>query len=438
MLRIFSYVALFALLNAGQTRALAAAADAIGSPAQGSSGNTLDVTAFGAVGDGIVDDTPAIQRAIDAAAKVAGRGTVYFPARTYLLNSYRPSRHPWMFYNLIIGSHVTLSGQRGAKLLQGPGGRHPLPDRATEVRNTMLAFGLDYTTIRFQNPAHNGGFYALRPTQAGAATVTLLNTQHASRFRSRRLRGDLRRNQRGCPADRNRPARRGGCMHGPSAPKQPPARSFATPVAAKVTALATTGVGVHNLIVQGTEPLAVTEAFGFTARGNRFIIDTSVGGGNVTGLNLNTLDGFQFTGNAITCTGPTFSIVELPQRNSQHGVFEGNTFEVRQMGMGEYAAHWRLRNNKLVLHPDAKTTVGLAIGGLDIDFSHNHVEGGNLTGGQGTWVRALNHGSGCFIVPLVPKNLHASHAIFAPAKMELSLSQLMRNRFTRSHRADGA
>jgi hypothetical protein len=64
-------------------------------------------------------------------------------------------------------------------------------------------------------------------------------------------------------------------------------------------------------------------------------------------------------------------------------VSSGNTFEVKQMGMGEYAAHWRFTNNRFRLHPDASTTVGLAIGGLDIDFSHNDVQGGNLTGGRG-------------------------------------------------------
>ena len=161
------------------------------------------------------------------------------------------------------------------------------------------------------------------------------------------------------------------------------ARAFSSPSIAKVTLLVTVNVGVKNLIVQGTEPLAVTEAFGFMADGSQFLIDTSVGDGNVTGLNLNSLNGFRFRGNRITCTGPLFAIVELPQRNSQNGSLEGNSFEVRQMGMGEYAAHWRFTDNTYRLHPDAKTAVGLAIGGLDIDFRGNRVAGGNLTGGNG-------------------------------------------------------
>jgi hypothetical protein len=376
-----SYIALFALVNAGQTQALAIAAD-ISSSTSMSSGNTFDVTAYGAVGDGAADDTPAIQRAIHAAT-VTGGGTVYFPARTYLLDSHHASRHPWMFYNLIIGSDVTLSGQTGAKLLQGPSGRHSLPVRATEVRNTMLAFGLDYTTIRFQNASYNGGFYSLNPTHAAATMVTFVKTRDALHFARgdyvaiyARTRGDV------LPTETSRIASVDAST-GVLGLERPLARSFSTPSIVKVTSLATTKVGVKNLIVQGTEPLAVTEAFGFTAQDNRFVIDTSIGGGNVTGLNLNTLDGFQFIGNTITCIGPSFSVVELPQRNSRNGVLDGNTFEVKQMGMGEYAAHWRFSNNKFSLHPDASTTVGLAIGGFDIDFGHNHVQGGNLTAGGG-------------------------------------------------------
>src|SRR5690349_15266640 len=46
----------------------------------------LNVRNFGAVGDGTTVDTPAVNRAIDAAA-AAGGGTVYFPAGTYLCYS---------------------------------------------------------------------------------------------------------------------------------------------------------------------------------------------------------------------------------------------------------------------------------------------------------------------------------------------------------------
>ena len=52
------------------------------------------VTDFGAVFDGKTDDTAAVQKAIDA-AEAAGGGVVAFPAGTCLLNSCRPSSHPW-------------------------------------------------------------------------------------------------------------------------------------------------------------------------------------------------------------------------------------------------------------------------------------------------------------------------------------------------------
>lgn len=45
----------------------------------------LNVLSFGAIGDGLADDTLAIQAAVDAAA-TAGGGMVYFPAGTYLVS----------------------------------------------------------------------------------------------------------------------------------------------------------------------------------------------------------------------------------------------------------------------------------------------------------------------------------------------------------------
>src|SRR4051812_17506204 len=51
--------------------------------AAAASANVYDVRAFGATGDGKTIDTPAINKAIDAAS-AAGGGTVNFPAGTYL------------------------------------------------------------------------------------------------------------------------------------------------------------------------------------------------------------------------------------------------------------------------------------------------------------------------------------------------------------------
>lgn len=65
---------------------------------------SYDVTSFGAVGDGISVDSPAINRAIEAAAG-AGGGTVRFPAGTYLCFSIR------------LKSRITLHLEAGATIL---------------------------------------------------------------------------------------------------------------------------------------------------------------------------------------------------------------------------------------------------------------------------------------------------------------------------------
>jgi polygalacturonase len=59
---------------------------ALAPPVHAEAGQSYDVRGYGAKGDGIANDTPAINRAI-AAASDAGGGTVEFPAGTYLSTS---------------------------------------------------------------------------------------------------------------------------------------------------------------------------------------------------------------------------------------------------------------------------------------------------------------------------------------------------------------
>jgi polygalacturonase len=67
-------------------------------------GRSFDVTQFGAKGDGKAVDTPAINKAISAAAEASG-GTVVFPAGTYLS------------YSIHLQSHVSLFLSDGSTIL---------------------------------------------------------------------------------------------------------------------------------------------------------------------------------------------------------------------------------------------------------------------------------------------------------------------------------
>jgi hypothetical protein len=98
---------------------------------------------------------------------------------------------------------------------------------------------------------------------------------------------------------------------------------------------------------------------------------------------MNTLNGFRFLRNKFTSVGPGYAVMEMTQRNSRHGIWEGNTFEIVQGGFGEYAADIRFVNNTFRIHPNERTSVGLMIGGKDIVFRGNTMTCGSITGGQG-------------------------------------------------------
>jgi Pectate lyase superfamily protein len=336
-------------------------------------GRTVSVKDFGARGDGMTDDTQAIQTAINS---LGAGGIVHVPAGTYLLNSYKPSIHPWFFYNILVGSNILIQGDPGAKFLQGPRGRSPMVSGATAVRNSALVFGSpNYATVTFQNTGYNGGFYALQPVVANSPVVTFSKTSQVSRFAPgdyvaiyASTTGDVYPGETSQVLSVN-------TNTGTLTLTRPLARSAATPVIANVTRLATVNVGVRKLIVQATEPLVGIELFNFTAEDCQFISDTSVTAGNTHGLNMNTMRDFRLSRNRIASVGPTYAGLELPQRNSQDGFIDANTIQASSGGFGEYAAHWTLTGNHISLFPDPNSGAMLAIGGLDVTFSNNDVQG---------------------------------------------------------------
>jgi len=344
----------------------------------------INVVSMGADPTGVRDSREAIQRAIDTVA-AAGGGVVTFPSGSYLLNSYRKSTHPWIFYNLLVPSNVTLLGSSQTMLLQGGSGRAPLIPGAKRVLNIVVSVGTrSFAQITFQNPSLNGGFYSLNPTQANDRTVTLAAASDVARFRAGDYVAIYESTTGGVIATELSQLTSVNQSTGEVGVAFPLARGFSTPSIAQVTQLATRHVSLQNLAVQGTIPLAVTETFDFTVSNCRFIYDGTVGGSNTIGpLDANSVRGFHMVDSSFEPVGSVYAGMELPQRNSQDVVFENVTFKVKSAGFAEGAAHWSLTHSHFWLFPDPTVVSSITLGGLDVTFSDNDVHGGEITGGNG-------------------------------------------------------
>lgn len=349
----------------------------------------VSVRDFGATGDGVHDDRPALQAAIDALTAKGG-GTLRIPQGTYLLDSYCPATHPWGFHNLLVGSGIHIEGEPGVTLLQGSNGRAPLPPGATEVINCVLVVGTPlYSVVTCQNTDFNGGFYPLQATVADNNEVQLVRATDAGHF----ARGDyvaIYATTTGdvLPSELTRVV--AVTSEGHLTLASPLARSFPRPVVANVTRLITSDVSLKHLTVQGAVPLSVMETYGFAAEDCRFLADTNLAYPNiVTPLLCNTMRSFRFVCNEIGSVGPGHVGTELPQRNSQDGLFAENTFRLTSLGFGEYGAHWRFLRNHLWLYPNPQTAVAISISGLDVVFAENDVHCEKLSGGEG-WGAVLS------------------------------------------------
>ena len=286
--------------------------------ASASAATTISVATYGAQCDGSADDTAAIQSALNAAA-AAGGGTVILPGSTCLLNSFTPSSHAAAFYNLHVPSGVTLQGVIGSKLLQGPGGRQSISNvpGVTSNSNTVLTVGNNYTNIRFQG-GDNGGFYSLQAMILGSPSVTLATAAQAANFAAgdyvaiyEYTTGDVLPAQMSQVTDVD-------VASGQITLVDPVIRPFAAPSIAKVTRLAAHDIAINDVIVQGAMPLAITETFNFSASNDQFLSDTSIGGGNINELLLNTVEHFTFSGNTIAAINGPYIHQELGQRDGQN------------------------------------------------------------------------------------------------------------------------
>jgi polygalacturonase len=134
-------------------------------------GPAFDVTRYGARGDGRTIDSPAINRAIDAAAK-AGGGTVVFPAGTYAS------------YSVRLKSNVTLHLDRGATLLAaeprrgvgfddpGEGAGNPYQDFGHSHWRASLIWGEGLENIGIRGPGWIDGASLVRNMSADSPRGT--------------------------------------------------------------------------------------------------------------------------------------------------------------------------------------------------------------------------------------------------------------------------
>lgn len=137
-----------------------------------------DVRSYGATGDGVTDDAPAVRRAV-AAVQAAGGGTVYIPAGNYYFNSPDPyptnPRYANKGYVMLNGNGIHVQCAAGAVLRTSPSGNFGL-----------FGFGLYGDGIHGMID-YNSGFQADPIPSLGASSITLRNNSDVGHFKN----GDL-------------------------------------------------------------------------------------------------------------------------------------------------------------------------------------------------------------------------------------------------------
>jgi hypothetical protein len=160
---------------AGGVLPLAVASPAVAAPPEPERGSRrgpyFDVMMYGARGDGETIDSPAINRAIEAAA-AAGGGTVFFPAGTYAS------------YSLRLKSNITLHLDHGATLLAaepkdgegfddpGEGAGNPYQDFGHSHWRASLIWGEELENICISGPGRIDGASLVRSMSGNSPAGT--------------------------------------------------------------------------------------------------------------------------------------------------------------------------------------------------------------------------------------------------------------------------
>jgi hypothetical protein len=343
---------------------------------------TFSVKDFGARGDGITDDRPALQAAIDSLTK---GGTVSFPSGVYLMDSYITAKAGDNF-NLVT-SHDNLTFEpapgslRGSvRLVQGPHGWGSLPHRAfgpLAVFNSEFFLASPIGQNGYQNIHQNGGYSPLvGPISAESQSVTFATKADAGRFAE----GDWiavseTTDQQIEPLEINQVVS-ASAETGVVALRWPQTQPYPTGFAAKVTHMLRSNITIRGLILQGVIPCFLNDLFNFNMIDCKVLCDvTYVAPRNGTYVFANAVRQMLFKDNVVS-DYPEGSVanvngIELPQNNSMDVTIEHNTF-MESAGGGEFWAHWVIKDNNFrISAPPSGKRHGVCLQGYDILFEGN-------------------------------------------------------------------
>jgi hypothetical protein len=135
--------------DAGATNYVPAGMGAVATNVQNKLREFVSVKDFGAVGDGVADDTVAIQAALDA-VYASGGGTLYFPAGEYLVTSIVK----------VFASNISVvfkgAGKMATVLRKTGASTTPILDLSTTVAPSVVYSSIEDMRIRGNAKAHDG------------------------------------------------------------------------------------------------------------------------------------------------------------------------------------------------------------------------------------------------------------------------------------------
>ncbi|MDF2725579.1 MAG: algE1 [Paenibacillus sp.] len=168
------------------------------------------VKEYGAVGDGITDDTAAIQAAIDAAG-IAGGGVVFLPPGTYSVKRSSPARS-YNYSLLIKESNVTVEGSgMGASILKMADGENgtvlrtvinnqsidgPLAKALSNVRIANLTIDGNWSNVTWAGPTgmESSGIYDQNGLTLSTTSNSKVENVHIKNIAQDGLSGGSNRN----------------------------------------------------------------------------------------------------------------------------------------------------------------------------------------------------------------------------------------------------